>query len=89
MRLKEDKYNFDLSIVQRFINQIARTAMAFGGVTTLFLIEENTVEEKVLNNIKYIMDGVIEFREHNYQRSARVSHMKWTQSNRDWISLDG
>jgi CheY-like chemotaxis protein len=80
--------NFELSTVQRFINQIARTAMAFGGVTTLFLMEQGTVEEKVLNNVKYIMDGVIEFGEHEKERSVRVSHMKWTKANRDWVKLD-
>lgn len=79
--------NFELSAVQRFLNQIARTAMAFGGVTTLFLMEEGTVEEKVLNNVKYIMDGVIEFREKDGERKARVSHMKWTRANKDWITL--
>ncbi|RAP34262.1 hypothetical protein DID80_07500 [Candidatus Marinamargulisbacteria bacterium SCGC AAA071-K20] len=80
--------NFELSSVQRFINQIARTAMAFGGVTTLFLMEEGTVEEKVLNNVKYIMDGVIEFSEKDMTRVARVSHMKWTKAKRDWVKLE-
>jgi len=80
--------NFELSSVQRFINQIARTAMAFGSVTTLFLIEEGTVEEKVLNNIKYIMDGVIEFKDLNNIRCARVSHMKWTKANKEWVNLE-
>ena len=31
---------FDLSTAQRFLNQIARTALAFGGVTTLFVLEQ-------------------------------------------------
>ena len=54
--------NFELSTVQRFLNQIARTSMAFGGITTLFILEEGTVDSTTLNNIKYIMDGVIEFK---------------------------
>jgi len=45
--------NFDLPAVQRFINQIGRTAFAFGGVTTLFIIEQGTVSDQVINNIKY------------------------------------
>jgi CheY-like chemotaxis protein len=69
--------NFDLASTQRFLSQIARTGVAFGGVTTLFIIEEGTVEEKVLNNIKYIMDGVIEFEETEDQRTMRIRHMKW------------
>jgi KaiC/GvpD/RAD55 family RecA-like ATPase len=56
-------------------------------VTTLFVIEEGTVDEKVLNNIKYIMDGVIELNEVDGQRAMRVVSMKWTKYNNQWISL--
>jgi len=77
--------NFELANVQRFLNQIARTAVSFGGITTLFIIEEGTVEEQTLNNIKYIMDGIIEFKEENEVRQMRVSSMKWTSFNKNWI----
>jgi len=79
--------NFDLASVQRFLSQIARTAVAFGGVTTLFLIEEGTVDEKVLNNIKYVMDGILELDERDGQRMMRVASMKWTKYNNQWIPL--
>ena len=80
--------NFDLSSVQRFLNQIARTAIAFGGVTTLFVLEEGTVDKTTLNNIKYIMDGVIEFNNVNHQRICKVSSMKWAQANTKEIILN-
>jgi len=80
--------NFELPSVQRFMNQIGRTALAFGGVTTLFIMEEGTVSEQVLNNIKYIMDGVIEFAEIKGEKSVRVSSMKWIKSNNQWNLLD-
>jgi len=79
--------NFDLAQVQRFLSQISRTAVAFGGVTTLFIIEDGTVDEQIMNNIKYLMDGVIEFREHHNKRAVRVASMKWTKYNSDWIYL--
>lgn len=79
---------FDLSSVQRFLNQIARTAIAFGGVTTLFVLEEGTVDKTTLNNIKYIMDGVIEFNNVNHQRICKVSSMKWAQANPKEIILN-
>lgn len=79
--------NFDLASVQRFLNQIARTAVAFGGVTTLFLIEDGTVDEKTLNNIKYIMDGVIELEEKDGKRQMRVASMKWSKYNNQWIEI--
>lgn len=77
--------NFDLPSVQRFLNQIARTAISFGEITTLFILEEGTVSEQVLNNIKYTMDGVLEFSEQDGQRVVRVSSMKWTKYSNQWV----
>jgi CheY-like chemotaxis protein len=79
--------NFDLASTQRFLSQIARTGIAFGGATTLFIIEEGTVEEKILNNIKYIMDGVIEFKEDENNRTMSVRHMKWIKHDNSLIKL--
>lgn len=79
--------NFDLSQVQRFLTQISRTAIAFGGVTTLFIMEEGTVTPQIMNNIKYVMDGVIEFEEKDNKRCVRVASMKWTKSNSSWVNL--
>jgi CheY-like chemotaxis protein len=77
--------NFDLPSVQRFLNQIARTAISFGHVTTLFILEEGTVSDQVLNNIKYIMDGVLEFSEKDDKRVVRVASMKWAKYNNQWV----
>ncbi len=76
--------HFDLPLVQSFINRIARTAISFGGVTTLFVMEEGTVSEQTLNNIRYIMDGVLEFSEINGKKAVRVSSMKWTKYSNAW-----
>ncbi|MFC1477955.1 response regulator [Candidatus Margulisiibacteriota bacterium] len=78
--------NFELPSVQRFLSQIARTAVSFGGVTSLFLLEEGTVSEQVLNNIKYLMDGVIELKEENGQSVARVANMKWICYSKEWVT---
>ena len=77
--------NFELAQVQRFINQLARTALAFGGVTTLFVVEEGTVSEHVMNNIKYIMDGILEFKIEDKDRFIRVGSMKWRQFDPTWV----
>ncbi len=78
--------NFDLPTVQRFLSQTARTAISFGQVTTLFILEDGTVSEQVLNNVKYIMDGVVEFTEQDNHRMVRVSSMKWTKYNAQWVA---
>ncbi|MAH80255.1 MAG: hypothetical protein CMP39_01020 [Rickettsiales bacterium] len=80
--------NFELSDAQRFLNQIARTSVAFGNVTTLFIIEEGTIDETILNNIKYIMDGVIELKSENQERFCRVASMKWAQFKPHWITIN-
>lgn len=79
--------NFELPSVQRFLAQVARNAVAFGGVSTFFVIEEGTVDDKMLANIKYLMDGVIETRVENGTHMARVASMKWTPHARDWVNL--
>ncbi len=79
--------NFDLSMAQRFLSQLARTSIAFGMVNTVFVLEEGTVSEYVLNNIKYIMDGVIETKEKDGQMYLRVASMKWINFDRDWVKL--
>lgn len=77
--------NFELPAVQLFLTQVSRTAMAFGGVTTLFVIEEGSVSEQTVNNIKYMMDGLIEFSENLGKKVLRVPDMKWVKFKSDWI----
>ncbi len=80
--------SFDLPSVQRFLNQIARTATAFGGVTTLFVMEDGTVDDHVLNNVRYTMDGIVEFGEVDGKRAVRVPSMKWTTPlSKGWVTL--
>jgi two-component system alkaline phosphatase synthesis response regulator PhoP len=81
--------NFDLSSVQRFLSQLSRTSMAFGMVNSLFLLEEGTVSEHVLNNIKYVMDGVIETKQTGNEFYLRVASMKWIDYTRDWVKFSG
>lgn len=79
--------HFELPSVQRFLSQVARNAVAFGGVSTLFVLEEGTVNDQTLANIKYLMDGVIETQVIDGRHKARVASMKWTQHTRDWIDI--
>jgi CheY-like chemotaxis protein len=79
--------NFELPSVQRFMAQVARNAVAFGGVSTFFVLEEGTVDDKTLANIKYLMDGVIETRAESGRHMLRVASMKWTQHSRDWVPM--
>lgn len=80
--------SFELPSAQRFITQVARTAIPYGGVSSLFIIEEGTVDEKTLNNIKYIMDGIIELQSNRNQKMVRVAHMKWSRYQSSWVPFD-
>jgi CheY-like chemotaxis protein len=78
--------DFELASVQRFLAQIARTASSYGGVTTLLILEAGSISEKEENNIKYLMDVVMELK-YDGARMARVANMKWSKFSRDWIEI--
>ncbi len=80
--------HFDLAAVQRFLAQLARTALSYGGVTSLFVLEDGSVTDQTLNNIKYIVDGVIELKVDDGRHRARVVSMKWSRHSREWVDLD-
>lgn len=80
--------NFELASVQRFVAQLARTATSYGDVTTLFVVEEGAVAKETLNNIKYVMDGLLETRVADEHYYARVANMKWSKFSRDWVELE-
>ena len=79
--------HFDLATVQRFLTQLSRTAKSYGGVSTLFLLEQGSVDEHSFNNIKYLMDGVFEFRNDKYCE-MRVANYKWQTHNKDWFRVE-
>ncbi|MGE4170486.1 MAG: response regulator [Candidatus Margulisiibacteriota bacterium] len=79
--------NFDLPSVQRFVGQISRTSTSYGGVTSLFLMEDGTVSDIVLNNVKYFMDGILEFKDEDGAKFVRVVSMKWSKFSPKWVKL--
>jgi len=79
--------NFELATVQRFVAQLARTATSYGGVTTLFIVDEGAVAPQTLNNIRYIMDGSMETKVEGNRYYARVTNMKWSGFSKDWVEL--
>ncbi len=81
--------NFELALVQRFVAQLARTATSYGGVTTVFIVEGGAVDERILSNIKYIMDGLLETKVEGGSYYTRVANMKWSKFVPGWIELKG
>jgi CheY-like chemotaxis protein/KaiC/GvpD/RAD55 family RecA-like ATPase len=79
--------DFELALVQRFLVQLARTASNYGGVSTLFILEEGSVSDQVINNIKYLMDIVLEVK-FDGSHMIRVANMKWSRFSREWISIE-
>lgn len=78
--------SFDLSYVQRFIAHLARSGH-FGEVTTIFVVEQGAGEEQALNNIKYVMDGVLEFKTEDQRFLGRVQTMKWAVPKPQWTDI--
>lgn len=81
--------NFELASVQRFAAQLARTATSYGGVTTFYVVEEGAITEQTLNNMKYVMDGLIQFRVDGAHYYTRIANMKWSKFSREWVELEG
>lgn len=77
---------FDLPSVQRFLLQLARTATSYGGVSTLFMLEQGSIDERTLNNLKYFMDGIFEFRAEP-RLEMRVANLKWQEHSKEWFPL--
>ena len=80
--------NFELASVQRFVAQVARTTTSYGGVTTFYVVEEGAITEQDLNNMKYVMDGMIQFKVEGAHYYARVANMKWSKFSREWVKLE-
>ncbi|MFQ5904038.1 MAG: response regulator [Candidatus Binatia bacterium] len=78
--------NFDLSYVQRFIAFLARSGH-FAEVSTIFVVEQGVCNEQALNNIKYIMDGVLEFKNDDQRFLGRAGTMKWGTVRPEWTDL--
>ncbi|MEI6045951.1 MAG: response regulator, partial [Chloroflexota bacterium] len=77
---------FDLTLVQRFLLQLARTAQSYGRVSTLFLLEQEAVEEQLVNQIKFFMDGILEVR-HRQNYEMRVVNHRWQTYSTDWFEV--
>ncbi len=78
--------NFELPYVQRFLAFLARSGH-FAGVSTIFVVEQGACDDQTLNNIKYIMDGVLEFKSEDQKFLGRAQTMKWGTAKPDWIGL--
>ena len=78
--------NFELSYVQRFVAFLARSGH-FAGVSTIFVVEQGACDEQALNNICYIMDGVLELKNEGRKFLGRTQTMKWATAKPDWIDI--
>ena len=77
---------FDLPYIQRFVAYLARSGQ-FAEVTTFFIIEQGTCDEQALNNVKYLMDGVLEFKQDDQRFLAKVQSLKWAPAKPEWLDF--
>jgi CheY-like chemotaxis protein/KaiC/GvpD/RAD55 family RecA-like ATPase len=77
---------FELPYIQRFVAYLARSGQ-FADVTTFFIIEQETCDEQALNNMKYLMDGVLEFKHEGQRFLAKVQSLKWAAARLEWLDL--
>lgn len=77
---------FELPYVQRFISFLVRSGH-FAAVSTVFVVEQGACNEQTLNNIKYLMDGVVEFKNEEQRFLGRAQSMKWGTPRSDWVDV--
>lgn len=77
---------FDLPYIQRFVAYVARSGQ-FAEVTTFFVIEQGTCDEQALNNIKYLMDAVVELKRDGQRHLAKVQSLKWAAARPEWLDV--
>jgi CheY-like chemotaxis protein/KaiC/GvpD/RAD55 family RecA-like ATPase len=79
--------HFELAVIQGFLANLIRASTTHGGVTTVLTLEKGVVEERFIDNIKYLMDGVFETKKEGGQLLFRVASMKWLEVSDQWIRL--
>ncbi len=77
---------FELPYIQRFVAYLARSGQ-FAEVTTFFIVEQGACDEQALNNIRYLMDGVLEFKTEGQKFLARVQSLKWGSAPPEWLDI--
>jgi CheY-like chemotaxis protein/KaiC/GvpD/RAD55 family RecA-like ATPase len=78
--------NFELPHVQRFIAFLVRSGH-FAGASTTFLMDQGVCDERALNDIKEIMDAVVEFRTEKDEYLGRVQTTKWAAAASEWTNI--
>ncbi|TMA10445.1 MAG: response regulator [Deltaproteobacteria bacterium] len=78
--------NFELPHVQRFIAFLVRSGH-FAGASTTFLLDQGVCDERALNNIREMMDAVVEFRTEKDEYLGRVQTTKWAAAASEWTNI--
>lgn len=73
--------------IARLIEAIARSSVAHGSVTTLFLLD-GAAAGMTTGRIERVVDATVEVRTDGMRAEARVLRAGWTETNADWIEID-
>jgi len=79
--------SYDEDKVYHFLSMIVHTASSFGGVTTLYVLEEGTLTPQQSTTVKSLMDGVVELKNEQTGIFAKVLNMKWVDVSKDKVKL--
>jgi len=78
--------NFDLPYVQRFLAFMARSGH-FAHVSTIFVVDEGACNDESLNNVKYVMDGILDIKREGDRFLARPQALKWAVARTQWTDI--
>ena len=77
----------DPSLVIKFVPIIIAKGRK-AGFTQLLVLEEGVHDEKTVQTLNYVTDGLIEFKMEDDRRLMRVSRLKGTKVKREWIEFE-
>jgi KaiC/GvpD/RAD55 family RecA-like ATPase len=77
--------NFEPPHVHRFIAFLVRSGH-YAGTSTSFLLEQGVCDEQALNNVKEIMDAVVECKTDKNKYLGRLQTAKWNASS-EWTDI--
>jgi circadian clock protein KaiC len=77
----------DPSLVIKFVPVIIAKGRK-AGFTQLLVLEEGVHDEKTVQTLNYVTDGLIEFKMEDDKRLMRVSRMKGTKVKREWVEFE-
>jgi len=77
--------SYDEKQILKFIKNLNRTTLSFGGVTTIYVFDLEILSQKHEQKLENLMDGVIELRKMDDKRYLQIKKFNGLNFERKWV----